>query len=87
MSEGYPGLTALWEEEKLRRQALEMDTSLSPPPSPGLQGRMAVAREGGVHHVISPLSCSDRCLEGYRGSEGRLQDQLEVIVEDRLQAR
>ena len=33
------------------------------------------------------LSRSDRCLEGYRGSEGRLQEELEVIVQDRLQRR
>ncbi len=35
VSGGYPGLTAIWEEERQRRIALDIDLPLSPPPSPG----------------------------------------------------
>ena len=35
-SRGYPGLAAIWEEEKQRRLLLDNNASLSPPPSPGI---------------------------------------------------
>ena len=35
-SGGYPGLAAIWEEEKQRRLLLDNNASLSPPPSPGI---------------------------------------------------
>ena len=37
MSEGFPGLAALWEEERLRRKDRNMDTPLTPPSSPSEQ--------------------------------------------------
>ena len=36
VSDGYPGLAAIWEEERQRRQALKIEEPLSPPPSPGM---------------------------------------------------
>lgn len=36
VSDGYPGLAAIWEEERQRRVALKIDDPLSPPPSPGV---------------------------------------------------
>ena len=36
MSDGYPGLAAIWEEERQRRQALKIEEPLSPPPSAGM---------------------------------------------------
>ncbi len=33
-SGGFPGLAAIWEEERTRRRVLGIDTPLTPPPSP-----------------------------------------------------
>ena len=35
VSDGYPGLAAIWKEERQRREALNIGDPLSPPPSPG----------------------------------------------------
>lgn len=46
VSDGYPGLAAIWEEERQRRQALKIEEPLSPPPSPGMEQTGTAA--GGV---------------------------------------
>jgi len=45
VSEGFPGLAALWEEERLRRRDRNVDTPLTPPSSPSKQvaGNMLVS--------------------------------------------
>ena len=48
-SGGYPGLAAIWEEERNRRQLLGLETVLTPPPSPGVkwEGGREEGRDGG----------------------------------------
>ena len=36
----FPGLATIWEEERHRRQQLGLDTTLTPPPSPGGNPRL-----------------------------------------------
>jgi hypothetical protein len=57
VSDGYPGLAAIWKEERQRREALNIDDPLSLPPSPG-NHRAAPVTAVYNYHVLSYMCCT-----------------------------
>ncbi len=79
VSEGFPGLAALWEEERQRRQARDIETHLTPPPSPSKA----------VHRYYYYNTFRSHIFLG-RGSqvnedcESHMHEQLDTVLQERF---